>query len=118
MTELKLQSECYKAFNAKYKDYRNNIYRVKNELDNHGRHTSQSKMIQLSENKATGVRKGISDFCIIDTNGDSHWVELKIDDGKQSQEQKEFQKLVKHYYIAYSVEEFMEVCSKIFVDYV
>lgn len=114
MTELKLQSECYKAFNLKYKDFRNNIYRIKNELDNHGRHSTQSKIIQLSENKATGVRKGISDFCVIDLNGDSHWIELKIDKGIQSKEQKDFQKLVKNYYIAYNVDDFIKICDSIF----
>ena len=115
MTELQLQAQCYKAFNAKFANNRNSIYRIKNELDNHARHTTQSKMIQLSENKATGVRKGISDFCIIDNNGDSHWIEIKIDNGTQSPEQKTFQSLVKNYHLAYSVQEFIKICEKIFL---
>jgi hypothetical protein len=114
MNELKFQAECYKAFNANFPNYRNNIYRIKNELDNHGKHSAQSKMIQLSENKATGVRKGISDFCVIDAIGNSHWIELKLPNGIQSEEQKAFSSIVKNYYLVYSVDEFMQVCNKIF----
>jgi hypothetical protein len=113
MTELQLTQQCYLAFNRKFSQYLNNLFRIKNELDNHPRKTQRDKMIQLSENKATGVRKGIADFVLINKTGGSVWLELKLPKEKQSEEQVLFQNLVLEYYVCYSVEEFITLCEKI-----
>jgi hypothetical protein len=80
-------------------------------LDNHPRKTVKDKMIQLSENAATGVRKGIADFVLIDLNGNSIWIELKLPNETQSKEQKEFEQIVNKYYIAYTVDQFINICK-------
>lgn len=111
MNELQLTQQCFLHYNKEYRGKR--LFRIKNELDNHPRKSQLDKIKQLSENKATGVNKGIADFVFIDSNGDSHWIELKVDDGKQSPEQKDFQAIVKNYYICRSLEDFKKEIKKI-----
>ncbi len=111
MTELQFTAACAKEFNHKFPIYRDNLYRIKNELDNHPRKSALDKMKQLAENKATGVRNGVADLLLIDLNGNSIWIELKLPNGSQSTEQKKFQSIVKNYYLCYSVEQFLQICT-------
>ena len=87
------------------------MYRIKNELDNHPRKSQLDKMKQLAENKATGVRNGIADFVLLDQEGNSIYIELKVGNNPQSPEQKIFQSKAKTYYLAYSVEDFINICT-------
>lgn len=113
MTELQLTQQCAIAFNHQFPNFRDNLYRIKNELDNHPRKSNRDKMIQLAENKATGVKNGISDFVLIDKDGNSNWIELKLPNEKQSSAQIVFQSIVKKYHVCYSVEEFIYLCKLI-----
>jgi hypothetical protein len=113
MNELQFQAKCAKAYNEAFPKYRNNLYRIKNELDNHPRKMPKDRIKQLGENASTGVRPGISDFVLIDPAGDSHWIELKIEGGKQSTEQKAFQEIVRHYYVVFDLDTFIELCRLI-----
>lgn len=113
MNELQFQAKCAKIYNEMFPQYRNNLYRIKNELDNHPRKMPKDRFKQLSENVSTGVRPGISDFVLIDKKGAAHWIELKIEGGKQSADQKEFQQLVQHYYVVFDLETFIETCKSI-----
>jgi cytidylate kinase len=76
-------------------------------LDNHPYKTKQERMIQLAENKATGILPGDSDFYFIAEK--NHYIELKVD-AAQSEAQKEFQLLVESfghfYYIVKTIEQF------------
>jgi len=113
MNELQFQAKCTKLYNEKFPKYRNNLYRIKNELDNHPRKMPKDRIKQLGENAATGVRSGIADFVLIDKAGAAHWIELKIAGGKQSADQKEFQKIVQNYYLVFDLEAFIEICKTI-----
>jgi len=117
MNELQFQAKCTKLYNEAFPKYRNNLYRIKNELDNHPRKMPKDRIKQLGENQATGVRPGIADFVLIDPAGDSHWIELKIEGGKQSTEQKAFQEIVRHYYVVFDLETFIELCRLILLHF-
>lgn len=108
MNELQLQAKCYQWFHNTYPKLRGRLRRIKNELDNHPRKTQRDKMVQLSENKATGVVEGDSDLYFIDTK--NTYIELKVEKGVQSDAQKEFEALVKSfghdYIIVRTFEEF------------
>ena len=115
MTELKLQAACYKEFNHTFQNHRKHLYRIKNELDNHPRKSQKDRILQLAENKATGIQRGIADFVLIDNFGQSHWIELKIENGTQSIEQQYFEKIVKNYKIVKSISEFIKHCESILI---
>ena len=53
--------------------------------------------------RSMGVRKGVSDLAYIMNNGSTHYVELKTDEGKQSQDQIEFQELCNRLNAKYSI---------------
>lgn len=112
MTELKLTELCAKAFNKNFPLHRTRLFRIKNELDNHPRKSPLDRAKQLSENQATGVRAGIADFVLIDNNGKSNWIELKLEDGVQSQEQKIFEAMVNSYKIVRNVQDFLQYCTE------
>ena len=93
------------------------LFRIKNELDNHPRKTVRDRMIQLSENKSTGIVEGVSDFCLVLHDGRVAWIELKIPGGQQSPDQKvwEVKLLLRGHqdFICWSVDEFIELCKKL-----
>lgn len=72
--------------------------------------------------KREGVKAGVSDIIILKPNKSSHalLIELKRKGGKQSPEQKEFQKNVElwnyQYSIAKSLDEFMKIVNDYFFD--
>lgn len=74
-----------------------------------GAHVSKAQAIKL---KATGLVAGVSDLIIIQPNR-VLFVELKIDKGKQSDNQKEFEQIVTNlgfeYHLVRSLEQFQEI---------
>jgi len=110
MTELQFQAKCFQHFHNKYRQHRGRLRRVKNELDNHPYKTTDQRIKQLGENKATGVIPGDSDFYLI--GNPMVFIELKIG-AAQSPAQKEFQKLVEAsghlYYIVRTLDQFDSV---------
>ena len=53
--------------------------------------------------RSMGVRKGVSDLEYIMDDGRTHYIELKTEDGKQSEEQIEFQELCNKLNAPYSL---------------
>lgn len=111
MTELQFQSKCYLWFHNTFPKERQMLFRVKNELDNHPYKKQLDIKKQLSENKATGVISGPSDFVYV-LPGIVVFIELKLE-ARQSDDQKEFDKKVVAremlYYLIYSFEEFQNL---------
>ena len=69
--------------------------------------------IEAMKLKATGVLAGVSDLIILQPNGKIKFVEVKIEKGRQSESQKDFQKKVNDlgfdYYIVRSLDDFIEI---------
>lgn len=109
MTELQLQADCWRWYRNTF--HNKKLRRIKNELDNHPRKNSSDIKKQLSENKATGIEPGTPDFMYLSTP--MVWIEMKIEGGIQSPEQKEFQLLAEslkhHYFIIFSFVEFQQL---------
>jgi hypothetical protein len=65
--------------------------------------------------KTLGVKSGVSDLILV-TQNDVLFIELKTDNGKQSDEQKEFERQLKEfnksYVIIRSLEQFKDLCSQ------
>lgn len=92
MTELQIQAKCWLWHWNAFPWNQELLRRIKNELDNHPRKSAQDIKIQLSENKATGIRPGTPDFMYL--INPMVWIEMKAPKGIQSKEQKEFQEVV------------------------
>lgn len=69
--------------------------------------------------KATGLLKGASDLIVVGLKV-VYWIELKTPIGRQSPEQKEFERKINNlkfdYVLIRSVEEFQEFCNKTIFD--
>jgi len=67
--------------------------------------------------KSTGLRSGVSDLIALFPNGKCVFFELKVGKGVQSDNQKDFQKVVQNlgfeYYLIYTFEQFKEIYEKI-----
>lgn len=91
--ELLLQAACFQwrdklwLANHQVFAYRNQVFRIKNELDSFG-HTQKTRMQQLAQNNATGITKGIWDELIMRVP--TTWIEYKIPPNILSSHQKEF----------------------------
>lgn len=85
MTEHQLQSKCFLEFWNKYPQHRKKLFAVNN--NSHNR-------TKGSFNKALGVVPGISDMILVAEHPNLVFLEFKIDGGKQSDSQKEFESLV------------------------
>jgi hypothetical protein len=104
MTEEQLQAKSFQNIWNKYPETRGLIRLVLNNPKN---------KIHGAQCKAMGLIPGTSDHMMIIPNG-MVWLECKLDDGKQSKSQKEFQSLCEqtqgHYYYVYrSVEDFENI---------
>lgn len=108
--ELKRQAEYYQWFHNNHPSQRGRLRRIKNELDNHPYKKPLDRMKQLSENKATGVVPGDSDFYWIDEK--ITFIEVK-EEARQSDAQINFETLVTmyrhNYIIVRSMEEFQKI---------
>lgn len=128
-----LTINCVKAFNFQYKD--KIIIHVANERKTQRKQDKNGNWYSVEGNilKAKGVRAGVSDLFIPEPTSAHHglWVELKattltIKEGKvvgkkkpkPSDEQNEWLELMaKRNYgtaVAYSLDEFMEICKEYF----
>lgn len=107
-TEDLLQAEIFQYYHNKYCTKFNDLQHIIFSVPN-GAHVSKQQAMKL---KATGLVSGVSDLIIIQPNR-CVFVELKIDNGKQSDKQIEFQKKVEllgfEYYIIRSLEEFIKL---------
>ena len=107
-TEDQLQADIYKWYNnnfcLKTHKPRHSIFAVPN-----GGLRTKREAVKL---KATGVRAGVSDLIVIQPNR-VLFVELKKTNGRQSDNQKEFENIVNNlgfeYYVVRSLEEFKSI---------
>lgn len=119
MNELRLQSECFQWFHNTYPQYRQLLFRVKGELDNHPRKTQIDTMKQLAENKATGIVPGVSDFVLALRK--IHFIELKIGKNTQQQNQIDFQRKIEamghEYAVLRSLQEFQNYVIRVIQEF-
>lgn len=105
MTELQYQAECWRWHYNAFPTERGLLCRIKNELDNHPRKTQKDRILQLAENKATGVRSGVWDFLYMIYP--TIWIECKMGKNDLTPEQKEFRvigEILGHeFYVAYDI---------------
>lgn len=95
-SELHYQVDCFQWFHNDpyYAIYRRLLFRIKNELDNHPYKNHKDRMVQISENQASGVISGPSDFVFAAVNP-IVFIELKLTPNVQSKEQKDFMNKVR-----------------------
>ena len=105
MSEEKLQQSCVIWFNNNYCLKHHNPQYCIFSVPNGGLRTKREAM----KLKLTGLRAGVSDLIVV-LNKKVLFIELKIEDGRQSIVQFEFDNIVKKlnhkYYLIYSLEEF------------
>ena len=107
--EAKIQQEIYQWFNNNYCLSNHNprcyIFSVPNESAN---------IKEAMYKKSIGLRKGVSDLIIL-LPSKTIFVEVKTDIGRQSEEQKNFEKIVNDlgfdYILVRSLEEFIQKIS-------
>lgn len=111
MKEDRLQAECYKWFHNSYPELRGllcyNLNNSKNKIDG-------------NKNKAMGLQAGRSDL-VFYYNAKAHHIEMKSEDGKQSDSQKEWQQIIEKagfkYYLSKSLLEFQNIIKQIILEY-
>jgi hypothetical protein len=111
--ENKLQAECFKWANntycLKHHKPRLTIFSVPN-----GGTRNKLEAMTL---KSTGLRSGVSDLIALFPNGKCVFFELKFGKGFQSDEQIDFEKIVKdlgfEYYLIYTFEDFKNIFKKL-----
>ncbi len=101
--EEKLQSQCFIWFHNTFPNERGLLHANNNNSEN---------AIKGNRNKAIGVVPGVADmeYC---KNGKTLFIEFKRENGKQSEKQSEFQKIIERegfrYEIIRTFEEFKEL---------
>lgn len=102
-SELQLQSNAFTHLWNNYPELRGRVFTINN--------NSQNK-VKGAINKALGVIAGVSDMVMLIPNG-VIWIEWKIETGRQSKQQVQFQSLVEElgmkYYIVRTQEEFISL---------
>jgi len=106
MSEVKAQSKAFtNLWNAR-PDLRGRVFAINNNSVNG---------IKGAMNKAMGVVPGVADMCYLKTEGRTCWIEWKTDTGKQSEEQKRFEKICRslghEYHIVRNEEEFLKIIN-------
>lgn len=102
MTEERLQQECYVWFHNQFPHLRGllcyNLNNSRNEIDG-------------AKNKSLGLQAGRSDLTLY-FRGRAYMIELKTDAGRQSKQQKEWQRVIEShgfdYVIIRSLDEFKQ----------
>lgn len=106
-TEHRIQSDCFVFFHNTYPEHRGKLAY---------NHANSRNAIDGAKNKALGLIKGRSDFSFY-FNKTAYFLECKTPTGKQSKEQKEWQKLMEdsgfEYFLFTSVDEFKEIIKNI-----
>lgn len=102
-----MQSACVTWFQNAYPSHRGRLFAVQNNSEN---------VVRGDIRKAIGVRAGISDLILI-VNRRVYFIELKMPDGRQSQDQKNFESMVNadgfDYVVIRSKEEFVRYVGSI-----
>lgn len=114
--ELKFQAECFQWYWNSIGRHtaldQKRLIRIKNELDSHGAKTVRQRVVQLAENKATGIVPGAADF-LYSTFGTCVWIECKYGVGVQSDEQIAFQLAMEtlghFYFVVTTLEQFKKI---------
>ena len=108
MSEDRLQQECYMWFHNTYFMYRGLLFHVPNGGTRNAREGAKFKTM--------GVVKGVSDFIFL-WKGDTFFIELKVEGGRQSDDQKRWEVLVKgerfDYFVVWTFVEFKDLITKI-----
>lgn len=104
--ESVLQTACVKWFRLQYPDLI--IYAVPN---------GGSRNIREAQRlKTEGVLAGVADLVVLLPQGKSLYIEMKVKGNKQTDNQKEFQKIAENlghpYTVCYSFEEFKDVIER------
>lgn len=98
LSEEQFQAECTQWFHNTYPLLRGMLFAVDNNVSH--RLDARTRAIEGNRKKAVGIIPGVSDLVMIG-NGAVYFIELKLDKGFQSPEQKEFQRKVEergHFY--------------------
>ena len=108
-SEEQLQAACYQWFWNTYVSERQMLFHVQQSAWNR---------VTGSRFKAIGVTKGVSDLILV-LHGRVVFIELKMDTGKQSDSQKEFEQKVKSrghsYFICYSLQAFQNLIGSLLI---
>lgn len=103
--ESQLQSACVRWFRYQYPQ--NLIFAVPN--------GGSRNLLEARNLKTQGVLAGVSDLIVIAPQK-VIFIEMKIDKGRQNENQKTFQQKVEklgfEYVVCRSIEEFMNICKK------
>ena len=115
--EDRLQAECYTWFHNTYPTLRGLLcYNLNNAVPCSCPKGKRSATIQGNKNKAMGIQKGRSDM-VFYYKSRAFMIELKIDNGKQSQAQKDWMLRVLsngfEYHIIRDLETFKELIKQI-----
>lgn len=107
--EHRLQCACVRWFRLAFPKHHHNLFAVPN-----GGYRTPATAAKI---KAEGALPGVSDLILLLARGKYHGllIELKTDKGKQSEAQKEWQKLIEadgyKYVVVRSIEEFIKVVT-------
>lgn len=107
--EHRLQCACVRWFRLAYPKHHHNLFAVPN-----GGYRTPATAAKI---KAEGALPGVSDLILLLARGKYHGllIEMKTDKGKQSEAQKEWQKLIEadgyKYVVVRSIEEFIKVVT-------
>jgi len=103
MTESQIQAQCFQWYHNEYARLDKGLIFA---VPNGGTRNIKEAMVL----KSTGVLAGVSDLIVILPNGKLIFVEVKKENGKQSDKQKDFEdrvnKLGFDYWLVYSLNEF------------
>ena len=108
--ESKLQQSCIAWFDYQYPKYRMLLFAIPN--------GGKRNIVTASIQKREGVRSGVADLFLAVPSSDNNgtFIEMKFGNGKQSENQKEFESAVKsnyRYEVVNSLDRFMEVVNSI-----
>lgn len=107
LSEIQAQSKAFVNLWNDRPDLRGRVFAINNNSQN---------SIKGAMNKAMGVQSGVSDMCYLKPEGKVVWIEWKTEIGKQSAEQKEFERLCislgHEYVIVRSEEDFLAVINQ------
>lgn len=106
--EEKLQAECFQWHWNTYPHLRKTLFHVQQKAKN---------KIEGAKFKAMGVVQGVSDLILV-CPGKTVYIELKVEGGRQSKEQIDFQKIIEEYgcqeyYLVRSLEEFQQMVKQL-----
>ena len=113
MPEGRIQAACYQHFWNNYPQYRGLYFAVPNENNR-----ADSNVISGAQRRAMGVYHGVSDTILLLPRGKYHGlcIEYKDEKGRQSEYQKEWQRLVEmqgyRYEIVRSLSDFQELINE------